>query len=384
MVALLEKALLLNYSLFLVSSYYSKILTKVYLLNGLVLWFLFNIIKNKKRFYRYLIPANPLKKYLFIFLIVAVFSTLLSLSPYHSQKIFLNRYLLYFLSIWLGYSITQRKKNLFILVGAFILGGITVGLGGILDYLRFKPDLLSTSFGRNVDLAFYSVMAIPLNFMVLFFIKNKLLKAGALFALILVLPCFLWNASRTAWIVGIFSTLVIIFLKEKRLALILIIILVISAFLLPQDRKKRVVSIIRTGVLADRPAMWDSAIKIFKDYPVLGAGPGMYEKLFDKYYIAPEAYKGYTYLHCHSTYLELMAEMGIIGLLSFLGIFAVFFKYVFKSVISSSGDRQVIISGLTGTIIAVLILCAMATVIIVGINTAALFWFLFGMAISFL
>jgi len=382
MVALLENALLLNCSLFLIFSAYSKILSKVFLIIGIVLWFLINILKNKKRFYRYLIPANPLNRSLLIFLIAAILSTAFSQNLYHSQKIFLNRYLIYIIFAWLGCLITKSKKNLNILIGAVILGSIVTGLGGILDYQRFKPERLYTTFGININLSFYLIMVIPLNFMVLFFIKNKFLKAGALVATLLLLPCFIWNASRSAWVAGVFSVLFIIFIKERRLALILVVILIIANLFLPQSNKDRVAEIVGTGVLADRPAIMESAFKIFKDYPVLGAGPGMYEKLFSQYYVAPKKYQGFTYLHAHSTYLEVMAEMGIIGLLAFLGIFTVFLINAFKTIKTTSGNKQVILLGLTGSIIATLILSLAVTIITVGVNTSTLFWFLFGMGIA--
>jgi O-antigen ligase len=382
MINLVEKALLLNLSLFLIFSFYSKILSKVFLINGIFFLLLINILKNKSKFYRYLIPDTPLGKNLLVFFIAAILSTVFSLNPYHSQKILFNRYLLYIFSICLGFFISRPKNNLNILLGAFISGGIIIGMGGLLDYLRTRSGRLFTSYGMSIDISFYLTMSIPLSFMILFFVKNKLLKIGAFFTLLSLLPCFVWNSSRAAWIAVVFSTLFIVFLRKRVLALILVAILIIIILFLPQNEKDRITSITRTTVLADRPAMWKAALNIFKDHPVFGAGPGMYEKLFDKYYAAPEGYKGYTYLHAHNTYLELMAEMGVVGLLAFLGIFAVFLKYAFKTIISTSGDKQAIILGLTGTVIGILILCTTGTVIIVGLNTSALFWFLFGIAVS--
>jgi O-antigen ligase len=122
------------------------------------------------------------------------------------------------------------------------------------------------------------------------------------------------------------------------------------------------------------------AIKIFRDFPFFGAGLGMYEELFGKYWCPPLGYEAISYLHAHNTYLEIFSEMGIVGFLAFLWIFAVFFKNTFKTIRNISSDKQVILLGLTGSLIATLIFALFCSIILVGVEISALFWFLFGMA----
>jgi len=74
-----------------------------------------------------------------------------------------------------------------------------------------------------------------------------------------------------------------------------------------------------------RIPMGIAAIDIFKDYPVIGAGPGNYTKLA-KNYIKKTGYNDQDYLSeftvdPHNVYLGLLAENGLLGFMSFVLLF---------------------------------------------------------------
>lgn len=387
LIASLEKCLLLNFCIFLLFVPYAKRVAKVCFYTGVSLWLLINILKYKKRVYRDFFLPNPLNKPLFVFLVIAVISVVFSVNPYHSQSIFFERYLMYAILFWLAQWIVVNgrgrddmkvafSKNLYFLVSAIILSGVIFGLGGVFDYLRFHPRRLFTVFGNRIAFGMFSlylVYYIPFCFG-LFMGKGKptmWFRIGGVISLILLIPCLFWQGSRATWIAVPSSLLIVTFIKNKKAALFLLLVFItcfILLFVLQVERMKKL------DTLVVREDLLKAAVDIFRDYPVFGAGLGMYEKLVSQYS------NGFTALHAHNTYLEIASEIGGVGLLSFLAIFVVFFKNAFRVIKSAKGGEQVILLGLSGSVIATLIFAIGASVITVGVQGAYLFWFLFGMA----
>ena len=118
----------------------------------------------------------------------------------------------------------------------------------------------------------------------------------------------------------------------------------------------------------------EAAIGIFRDNVLFGAGPGMYEKLVYSYS------KGYVYIHAHNTYLEILAELGIFGLIAFLTIFISFYFRIFKkpSKLYKSANKF-LFTGLLASNVACLIYALFGSIITVGFHDAPMFWLIFGM-----
>jgi len=93
-----------------------------------------------------------------------------------------------------------------------------------------------------------------------------------------------------------------------------------------------------------RTYMWQTAIEGFKERPLLGWGPENFIKIFDKHfpvkYFNPSAGFGAWFDRAHSIYFDYLAETGILGLLSYLSIFIVFYWQLFRA--GTSKQEQVI------------------------------------------
>jgi len=89
-----------------------------------------------------------------------------------------------------------------------------------------------------------------------------------------------------------------------------------------------------TQTFHDRAIMWQIAIDGFKERPLFGWGPENYLKIFDRHfntkYFTPSAGFGAWFDRAHNVYFDYLAETGILGLLSFLSIFGVFYWQFFK------------------------------------------------------
>jgi O-antigen ligase len=70
-----------------------------------------------------------------------------------------------------------------------------------------------------------------------------------------------------------------------------------------------------------RFVLWDVAIRIAKDRPLAGVGPGNYRASFERYHPEKLDSEG-TWGNAHNLYLHHLAERGVLGLLAALGVLA--------------------------------------------------------------
>jgi len=404
----LEKILLLNFAVFLIIVPYStKFMIKICLYSGILLWIALNILKHKKRFFRGFVPETPLNKYFLLFGAACLLSIIFSLDPYHSQGIFFERFLLFLLFFWMGAGLGNNKKNFNFLISAFILSSLIMAIGGIRDYiiyLRINPLLTEriwSAFGKRIDyygFPLYMTYFIPINFAVFVFAKRKLFRITGFINLGLLLFCLLRNGSRIGMVAVIVSLIFISLLKRKKFLLISLTILaasimtiILSSVSPTETLEWRIKTIFTPSEWSFRLPLYKSAISITRDYPLIGSGLGMYEKLLHtpdyelpNDYPIPKIWN----LHAHNTYLETASEMGIIGITCFLLIFIVFFIKSIRIIILRktpfSENSQAVFLGLMGTILAILIFAFGSTIITVGLSVSGYFWFLFGISAGYL
>lgn len=74
----------------------------------------------------------------------------------------------------------------------------------------------------------------------------------------------------------------------------------------------------------ERITFYKDAIKVVKDYPVLGAGGGAWSVLYEKYQNNP-----YTSRQAHNFFLQYLVEVGILGFIVFMAfLIFIFYKYI--------------------------------------------------------
>jgi O-antigen ligase len=74
----------------------------------------------------------------------------------------------------------------------------------------------------------------------------------------------------------------------------------------------------------ERWAMWDSALAMARDHPLLGVGPGGVKREYPQY-AAPE-FRAKRRGHVHNTPLQILVERGILGLAAWTSVFLAFFR----------------------------------------------------------
>ena len=89
-----------------------------------------------------------------------------------------------------------------------------------------------------------------------------------------------------------------------------------------------------------RTYMWNMAWQGFKERPLLGWGPENFLNVFDQHfntrYFSPEKGFGAWFDRAHSVYFDYLVETGILGFLSFIGIWIVFYWHSLKLLINNN------------------------------------------------
>jgi len=196
-------------------------------------------------------------------------------------------------------------------------------------------------------------------------------RISAIITFALLLMCVIFTGTRAVWIAGTISLVFASFLIDKKHLRYFIpgflTFLCFVYFFMPIRLTNFKTYFFRKDVML-------AAIGIFRDNIFFGAGPGMYEKLVSSYS------KGYVSLHAHCTYLEILAELGIVGLTAFLAIFISFYSRVLKKLSAFKGSvNKFLYTGLLASNVGCLILAFFWSIITVGFMGTSMFWLIFGM-----
>lgn len=208
----------------------------------------------------------------------------------------------------------------------------------------FLMPRLRASFGSDNAFAAYLIMVLPCLVSVAYYHLSRQRSqkgqiAGALFfalGMIVVFTCLTQTRSRGGW-VGLLGGLffVSLFFRDKKIfwfqflawsALLLLPLILnnisetkMMPISVPESvtRDEEIFRYTGQGGLKDRWILWERALGVIRDYPVFGSGINTYNRVIPRYKkIGQEG--GHPY--AHNSYLQVAAELGLVGLFFFLMI----------------------------------------------------------------
>ncbi|MCJ7691303.1 MAG: O-antigen ligase family protein, partial [Clostridiaceae bacterium] len=103
----------------------------------------------------------------------------------------------------------------------------------------------------------------------------------------------------------------------------------------------------RWETLSDTEVYWKMGLDIIKDFPIFGIGPDLFDRYF--YYYAPSTTISFFQSeiiqvgkpHPHNFFLYFTAENGILGLLTSIAFFVLFFYIAFKAIqLTKNSSRE--------------------------------------------
>lgn len=359
----------------------SKGLVKIQMLAGFVFLMVYAVLSRRIRTVS-LVPRNRTGWYLLMFSFVLCLSAALSLDWYHSQKIVINRYGFYAGAFFLGCFCAGNARMRNWIPYVLIAGGIALGLGGIVDYLK-APGRLYTSWGIGLNMTPFLALFMPVLFTFLL-LGSRNMRVSAAAAFLLLCPVLLWNGSRGAALALGIAFLALAAFHRQKVLYRAMAFLSVAAVLFIVVNGDRFLHVLNPHAWGNRVELWDSAAAIFLDFPLLGAGPGMYEKLLYLYAPFGNYSEGIIHLHAHNSYLELMAEIGLIGCCLFVFALVVFVRDAFEAFRHLDLSRKRIVLAVSGMVITGGLFAFVCTILIIGTQETAVFWFLWGMGIMLL
>ena len=253
------------------------------------------------------------------------------------------------------------------------------GRGLLKRYPLYMYGRMSGPYENPIDLATYLMVIIPV--LLFYSIRCQRSTRHALQWLVLLLVvCLGRTGALGAW-VGLCVGLLAIVGRNatiRRYGLLMLVGLLLACgfFLQRQGRLAMVFSGDDTGKI-DRWVMWQAAIGMIRDRPVLGHGLNTFMANYLDYWVGGERQPRYA----HNCYLQVAAETGLLGLASFLGLLGVLFARLASGLRRVGPDDHVV---LFGCLVGLLGFATQASIDtnFYSLRQAALFWTLAGLAVG--
>lgn len=246
--------------------------------------------------------------------------------------------------------------------------------------------VVSTFENPNV-LGEYLLLTIPFAFAALFCAKGGKQVLGMLGLCACAGGCLIFTWSRGAWLGFLFAAVVFLLILSRRsISLMVCGVLAVPflPFVLPSDIVARFTSIGSVGdsSTAYRLHIWTASLNMIRDYPIGGVGTSIssFQAVYPQYSLsgiesAP---------HSHNLFMEIMIELGVVGLVAFL-LVIFFFLQKSTTVISKGVDRRTkLFGGAAVCAILGVLLQGMTDYVWYNYRIFLMFWLVIGLGVAHL
>ena len=287
-----------------------------------------------------------------VILLFFLFSVISSgLAPVKSSGIVYNAQMLGYICFFSVIVHNLNSREMKLLCWVLLFSSLCISLYGIYQYFwgleetrqivganpeiypptfisRLASDRIFATFVYPNVYASFLLFVIPASFFMFLSSEKKVIGFLSLAILILAFVNLILTGSFGGILICLFTAIcMLLFLivkDRKKLGIIILCLLslhiaVISAVYITGKLPK-------ISSFADRVGYWQSAVKIFYERPVLGAGPGNYMYNYARF----KSPDGMEAKHAHSIFFETLAETGIVGTLLLFSFVVLLMTYFFK------------------------------------------------------
>lgn len=283
--------------------------------------------------------VGGVKATLLIFVAVGVASSILALEPSESlTKLFI---LLSAAALLLAtLRICTDRARLLVVAGGALAALIVCGGQGVFEYLAGEHGQfgivqngqvigrIQGSFGHPNQYAGYLAMLLPLAVAVLLTRRAPLLLRWlAATGIALGVPALVWSYSRGALAAVVIGPVIWLIVVRPRIAILAGLLLALVVFLLAPGAVRQRFQSTSGGEVEIRSDIWSAAADIYTEHPILGVGINNFSVAYAKLPVVPanatqrRLLQGDELLvppHAQNLYLNVLAEEGLLGLISFL------------------------------------------------------------------
>jgi len=266
------------------------------------------------------------------------------------------------------------KKNVLM---ALLISATISGLYGVIqffdgfDYIRGETisplgGFFRSSGGYSSWFAFAGnqLFVFAFAFTLVLFSKSKShITRLAYFSVPIIFLSIIGSQTRSIWLGIIFVILLGTFIKNKKYFLYAVVVLIISGivvFLFLPEMQSRFASIFSASQNEGRLNIWHTSYLMFRDNWLVGVGHGNFDLYFDKFKV-PGFYDAQG--HAHNDYLNVAVLNGILGLITWIGMWGAWFYYAIRAYRlpeRSDFEKTILFSailGISGILIAALFQC---------------------------
>lgn len=254
-------------------------------------------------------------------------------------------------------NLMKYKRWIKACVLAFIIPSVFVAFVGIVQYsLGMAPsgwidtvlfDGISSRavsiFNNPNILGLYLSLIFPL-VLVSFYHKSSKVKVLGGIASTFVLICVAFTYSRSAWVALLCGGIAFAVMVSPRGILWLIPSVVVgflSYLAFPDSIGARLENFVTLADSANsyRMSVWNSSWKMLPD--VMFGGIGLGEEAFKTAYINYASAGTQSAMHSHSLYMQVVIQIGIVGLLLFLAVLFVIFRKCYSASVRSASGKDI-------------------------------------------
>ena len=343
------------------------------------------------------VNASGLSSFAPLIALYVIFGFFSTLTSFHVAKsafifcvylIFISAYILIINTLttparWRAAAVTFAAGALFIgLLGIMQNFTMAVTTQSWVDTQMFediKTRVYATFDNPNV-LGQYLIITIPIIFS-LFWYERKLTKKTVWLGVFAVcFLCLIYTWSRGAWVGVVLGVAVFLLLKDRRWIVLCILGLLALPFVLPPSILNRLLSIGNTGdsSTAYRVSVWIASARMARDFWMSGVGFGSdaFAAVYANYALNGAGFA----LHSHNFYIQLVVDMGIGGLVTYLLMIATAYREI-----ASVKSRNTIIRNVTlaaAGVLAGYLFQGVAESLWYNLRMSLIFWILMGLIVS--
>jgi O-antigen ligase len=169
--------------------------------------------------------------------------------------------------------------------------------------------------------------------------------------LLLLLFALLLTMTRSAWVGAMLGLLLVASVRNYRLVLVAVLVVAVVWLALPGRFSQRIKSSFDPADTTNRVRveLLRTGVNFIRSHPYTGIGPRMVSRTFPRYRVSRE-FPDWAYQHLHNNAVQIAAEMGFLGLATWLGIWVklVWDHVGFVRKARKSGDRALLAITLGG------------------------------------
>lgn len=267
---------------------------------------------------------------IFLIFLGATLSTLFSVCLNISAGIWKGWFLapLFFLVVVID--VIKSKKQIKNLLVALTLSGVMVAVISFFYWLNndltYDGRLRAFYLSAN-HLAMYLSPILILSLFLFFSVNKKVFRFLLILAYTLLTFVIYLTFSYGAWL-GLLIALVFVLVVSKKQKVVfwsaLLVVCLMFFAQLPSNKFQAIIDFSYPS-LNSRLIIWQSAWEIIKDHPLIGIGPGLFQKYYLNYQSRFDPYLEWAVPQPHNLFLAFWLQTGLIGLTGFGWLLIAFF-----------------------------------------------------------